>query len=87
MLTQLAKRKVDAIVTEVCEAEVKLGFSPSTTAQLADFLTFVDEIQERVRRSCLIIKSDKPIKQQLVFFFLSFLSLLYLTPYFHFLFC
>uniref|UniRef100_A0A3P9C2G1 Dynein axonemal heavy chain 6 n=1 Tax=Maylandia zebra TaxID=106582 RepID=A0A3P9C2G1_9CICH len=48
MLTQLAKRKVDAIVTEVCEAEVKLGFSPSTTAQLADFLTFVDEIQERI---------------------------------------
>ncbi|XP_042075509.1 LOW QUALITY PROTEIN: dynein axonemal heavy chain 6 [Haplochromis burtoni] len=48
MLTQLAKRKVDAIVTEVCEAEVKLGSSPSTTAQLADFLKFVDEIQERI---------------------------------------
>ncbi|KAM7393703.1 hypothetical protein PAMP_020556 [Pampus punctatissimus] len=48
MLTQLAKRKLDAVIAETCEAQFKLEFSPSTTAELANFLIFLDEIQERI---------------------------------------
>ncbi|XP_030595591.1 dynein heavy chain 6, axonemal-like isoform X2 [Archocentrus centrarchus] len=48
MLTQLAKRKVDTIMAEVSEAEVKLGLHRSTTAELADFLTFLDEIENSI---------------------------------------
>lgn len=50
MLTQLAKRRLDAVNAETCEAQFKLESSPSTTAELAEYLTFLDEIQERVRR-------------------------------------
>ncbi|GAA6230347.1 dynein heavy chain 6, axonemal-like [Lates japonicus] len=48
MLTQLAKRKLDAIIAEACEAQFKLEFSPSTTDELANSLIFLDEIQERI---------------------------------------
>nr|XP_029134611.1 dynein heavy chain 6, axonemal [Labrus bergylta] len=48
MLTRLFKRKLDAIIAEACEAQFKLEFKPSTTAELANFLTFLDEIQERI---------------------------------------
>ncbi|XP_040003149.1 dynein heavy chain 6, axonemal [Xiphias gladius] len=48
ILTQLAKRKLDAIIAEACEAHFKLEFSPSTTAELANSLIFLDEIQERI---------------------------------------
>lgn len=51
MLTELAKRKLDAVVAEACEAQFKLEFSPSTTAELANSLTFLDEIQVRVRHT------------------------------------
>ncbi len=51
MLTQLAKRKLDAVIAEACEAQFKLEFSPSTTAELANSITFLDEIQERVRHA------------------------------------
>ncbi|KAI3352270.1 hypothetical protein L3Q82_005249 [Scortum barcoo] len=48
MLTQLAKRKLDAVIAEACEAQFKLEFSPSTTAELGNSLMFLDEIQERI---------------------------------------
>uniref|UniRef100_A0A8C4HR50 Dynein, axonemal, heavy chain 6 n=2 Tax=Dicentrarchus labrax TaxID=13489 RepID=A0A8C4HR50_DICLA len=47
-LTQMAKRKLDAVIAEACEAQFKLEFRPSTTSELADSLTFLDEIQERI---------------------------------------
>lgn len=49
MLTQLAKKKLDSVIAEACEAQFKLEFTPSTTAELASSLIFLDEIQERVR--------------------------------------
>lgn len=51
MLTQLGKEKLDAVIAETCEAQFKLEFTPSTTAELASSLIFLDEIQERVRCS------------------------------------
>ncbi|XP_071360020.1 dynein axonemal heavy chain 6 [Trachinotus anak] len=48
MLTQLAKSKLDAIITEACEAQYKLEFNPSTTVELANSLIFLDEIQDRI---------------------------------------
>lgn len=49
MLTQQAKIKLDVVLTEVCEAQFKLECPVSTTAEMASFLTFLDEIKERVR--------------------------------------
>ncbi|XP_023277881.1 dynein heavy chain 6, axonemal [Seriola lalandi dorsalis] len=48
ILTQLAKRKLDAMIAEACEAQFKLEFNPSTTTELANSLIFLDEIQERI---------------------------------------
>ncbi|XP_075319652.1 dynein axonemal heavy chain 6 [Odontesthes bonariensis] len=48
MLTQQARRKLDALLAEVCEAQFNLEFQPSTTAEMANGLTFLDEIQERI---------------------------------------
>ncbi|XP_056265579.1 dynein axonemal heavy chain 6 [Pseudoliparis swirei] len=48
MLTQQARMKLDAIIAEVSEAQYQLESSPSTTAELANSLTFQDEIQKRI---------------------------------------
>ncbi|CAG5929115.1 unnamed protein product [Menidia menidia] len=47
MLTQQARRKLDVLLAEVCEAQFKLDFHPSTTDEMANSLTFLDQIQER----------------------------------------
>ncbi|KAK7929355.1 hypothetical protein WMY93_005750 [Mugilogobius chulae] len=41
--------KVDATYAETVQAQMKLEFSPSTTAELANYLIFFDQIQARVR--------------------------------------
>ncbi|XP_075946793.1 dynein axonemal heavy chain 6 [Anarhichas minor] len=48
MLTQQARVKLDAVIAEVCEVKYELESSPSTTAELANSLTFLDEIWERI---------------------------------------
>ncbi|KAM9770210.1 dynein axonemal heavy chain 6 [Menidia menidia] len=48
MLTQQARRKLDVLLAEVCEAQFKLDFHPSTTDEMANSLTFLDQIQERI---------------------------------------
>uniref|UniRef100_A0A8C3AFB1 Dynein axonemal heavy chain 6 n=1 Tax=Cyclopterus lumpus TaxID=8103 RepID=A0A8C3AFB1_CYCLU len=48
MLTRQARVKLDAIIAEVFEARHKLKSSPATTAELANSLTFQDEIQKRI---------------------------------------
>ncbi|XP_029013318.1 dynein axonemal heavy chain 6 isoform X2 [Betta splendens] len=48
MLTHLARAKLDAVIAEACEAQLKLEFSPSTTDELVNSLFFLDEIQERI---------------------------------------
>lgn len=48
MLTQLARRKLDAVIAEACEAQLKLELSHSTTTELVNLLIFLDEVQERV---------------------------------------
>ncbi|XP_068585091.1 dynein axonemal heavy chain 6-like [Cebidichthys violaceus] len=47
-LTRQARMKLDAVVAEVCEAMFELESGPSTTAELANSLTFLDEIRERL---------------------------------------
>lgn len=49
MLTQLAKKKLDAVIAEAADAQFRLESDPATTVELANFLTFLDEIHERVR--------------------------------------
>ncbi|XP_056136504.1 dynein axonemal heavy chain 6 [Lampris incognitus] len=47
ILPLLAKRKLDAIITEAQDAQLKLESTPSSTTEYIDSLTFLDEIQER----------------------------------------
>ncbi|KAM9845816.1 dynein axonemal heavy chain 6 [Aulostomus maculatus] len=48
MLIQQAKRMLDALIDESSAAQWKLACSPSTIAELADYLKFLDETQERI---------------------------------------
>lgn len=49
ILPLLAKRKMDAVITEIQDACFKLELVPTATIEYVDSLTFLDEIQERVR--------------------------------------
>lgn len=49
MLPLLAKRKIDAVIAEAQDAQFKLEFIPSATTEFVNSLTFLEEIQERVR--------------------------------------
>lgn len=49
ILPQLAKRKMDAVITEVHNACFKLGITPTATTEYINSLTFLEEIQARVR--------------------------------------
>lgn len=76
MLTQLAKRKLDAIIDEACDAEFKLEFEPATTTELANSLIFVDEIQKRVRQTIPVnsLFFSSCVFNELAFFLLCSLS-------------
>lgn len=54
MLAQLARRRLDAISTEVYEAQFKLKALPSsTTLELGTYLTSLDDIKDMVKLVCL----------------------------------
>ena len=48
MLPELAKKRMDGIITESTDAQFKLEMQPATTMEYVEALTFLDEIQERV---------------------------------------
>ena len=48
MLPLLAKKLLDAIMSESQDAQIRLGVVPSSTTEFVNSLTFLDEIQERV---------------------------------------
>ncbi|KAK3507623.1 hypothetical protein QTP70_031174 [Hemibagrus guttatus] len=48
MLPTLAKRKMDAVITEIQDACFKLELTPTATIEYVNSLTFLEEIQERV---------------------------------------
>uniref|UniRef100_A0A6Q2Z4C9 Dynein, axonemal, heavy chain 6 n=1 Tax=Esox lucius TaxID=8010 RepID=A0A6Q2Z4C9_ESOLU len=48
MLPLLAKRKMEAIMTEAQDAQFRLEFVPTATAEFVNSLTFLEEIQERI---------------------------------------
>lgn len=59
ILPRLAKKKMDAIIAESQDAQFKLDFVPTGTNEYVNSLTFLEEIQKRVR-----IKSEPwPIKK------------------------
>lgn len=50
MLAQLARRRLDAISTDVYEAQFKLkALPPSTTLELGTYLTSLDDIKDTVK--------------------------------------
>lgn len=50
MLAQLARRSLDAVSTEVYEAQFPLkALPPSTTPELGNYLSFLDDIKDRVK--------------------------------------
>ncbi|XP_051785909.1 dynein axonemal heavy chain 6 [Erpetoichthys calabaricus] len=48
MLPILAKKKMDAVISEARDAEFKLEFGPSTTMEYVKSLTFLEEFQDRI---------------------------------------
>ncbi|KAK1792527.1 hypothetical protein P4O66_012465 [Electrophorus voltai] len=48
ILPPLAKKKMDAVITEVQDAQFKLELVPAATIEYVNSLTFLDEIQERL---------------------------------------
>uniref|UniRef100_A0A8C5FLE3 Dynein, axonemal, heavy chain 6 n=1 Tax=Gadus morhua TaxID=8049 RepID=A0A8C5FLE3_GADMO len=48
MLPLLAKKRLDAIMSESLDAQIRLGVVPSATTEFVNSLTFLDEIQERI---------------------------------------
>ena len=67
MLPDLAKRWMDAIISETQDAQFKLEMEPATTFEFVESLTFLEEIQERVevldRKSQVIEKMYELIEQ------------------------
>ncbi|XP_061839882.1 dynein axonemal heavy chain 6 isoform X2 [Nerophis lumbriciformis] len=49
ILMHQAKRKLKAVMAEAGEAQFKLELSPTTTTELANYLTFLDDIPERMK--------------------------------------
>ncbi|XP_061882783.1 dynein axonemal heavy chain 6 [Entelurus aequoreus] len=49
ILMHQAKRKLKAVMAEAGEAQFKLELSPTTTTELASYLTFLDDIPERMK--------------------------------------
>ncbi|XP_047672459.1 dynein axonemal heavy chain 6 isoform X2 [Tachysurus fulvidraco] len=48
MLPKLAKRKMDAVITEMQDACFKLELVPTSTTEYVNSLTFLEDIQERI---------------------------------------
>lgn len=67
MLTELARRSLDAVSADVYEAQFQLKALPSfTTSELGNYLSFLDDIRDRVKLF-LFISSCKT-KQRKDFF-------------------
>ena len=47
-MPKLAKRQMDAIISEAQDAQFKLELVPASTIEFVESLTFLDEIQERI---------------------------------------
>lgn len=63
MLAHLARRSLDALSTEVYEAQFQLKALPSsTTAELGNYLSFLDDIKDRVRLLCYLFLPNQQIK-------------------------
>lgn len=68
MLAQLARRSLDAVSTEVYEAQFQLKARPSsTTSDLGNYLSFLDDIRDRVKLLCFFICSYKTKQSKDVF--------------------
>lgn len=49
ILPRIAKRQTDSLIAESQEAIFKLDSKPTTTLEYVDALTFLEQIQERVK--------------------------------------
>ena len=55
LLPKLARKEVDRLIAELQDAQFKLEFTPTTTLEFVQNLTFLDEIQVRVSRRSPIL--------------------------------
>lgn len=68
MLAELARRSLDAVSADVYEAQFQLKALPSsTTSELGNYLSFLDDIRDRVKLFSFI--SSCKTKQRKYFFF------------------
>lgn len=63
MLAQLARRSLEVVSTEVYEAHFQLKALPSsTTPELGNYLSFLDEIKDRVKLLCCLFLQNQQSK-------------------------
>lgn len=63
MLAQLARKSLDAVSTAVYEAQFQLkALPPSTTSELGNYLSFLDDIKDRVKLLCYLFLQNQQIK-------------------------
>ena len=59
-LAQLARRSLDAVSTDVYEAQFHLKALPSsTTPELGNYLSFLDDIKDRVKLCCSFLQNQQ----------------------------
>ena len=61
LLPKLARKEVDRLIAELQDAQFKLEFTPTTTLEFVQNLTFLDEIQVRVSQRSPIL-TPLPLK-------------------------
>lgn len=72
MLAQLARRSLDAVSTEVYEAQFQLkALPPSTTPELGTYLSYLDDIKDKVKLLSYLFLPNQPIQ---IFSMLTLLS-------------
>ena len=54
ILPKLAKKRVDGLMEFCQDAQFKLEITPTTTIEYVESLTFLDEIQEKVKASYFV---------------------------------
>lgn len=63
MLAQLARKRLDAVSSEVYEAQFHLKAPPSsTTRELGNYLSCLDDIKDRVKLLCDFFLQNQQIK-------------------------
>lgn len=67
LLPDLARKHMDDLINEVQDSQFRLEFSPGTTMEYVEYLTFLEDAQDRIEKldtmTDLIVEMYKLIKK------------------------